>query len=102
GDERSRHAADGRVVPALRILLARGLHHTGTLRDRAGTRAVAHPPPIVPGALLPVRRGARGTTGLRGSSAAVRTLLGWRNTTVPSGRTRSVNPPRRPLASSGH
>ena len=43
GGARSRHAPDGRALPALRVLLARRLHHAEPLCGRPCARAVAHP-----------------------------------------------------------
>src|SRR5690348_6376351 len=60
GDARPFDAAHGRVVSALRLLLARGLHHAGPFGDRARARAVTAAPPLLSGAVLPERRGSGG------------------------------------------
>src|SRR5439155_20186778 len=49
-----------RGLPRLRVHRARGLHHARSLARRPRARAVRHPPPLVPGALLPERGGGGG------------------------------------------
>src|SRR5262249_22503313 len=88
GDQGSADAPDGRVVSALRLLLARGLHHAGSLRDRARARAVAAPPSLVPGAVLPERGGSGGSPG-----GETRRSLDTRLTHVPR-YVRRVGSPR--------
>ena len=53
GRPRPGDAADGRALSALRVLVARRVHHAAPLAARPRARPVPHPPPLVPGALLP-------------------------------------------------
>src|SRR5439155_735841 len=66
GDARPPDAADGRPLSALRLLVARRIHHSGALGDRPAARAVANPSPLLARTVL---CGTRASSGLVGTTA---------------------------------